>query len=121
GQFDAASRVYEPLTTRPETAPAAWYGLGRVRQAAGDIDAARDAFARAVVLYPACGGAHYALAQLQRRSGDRAAARASLQRQQQCLTCWPVPPDPWRARLDEVRTDAAALLQRGVSSAGAGN
>lgn len=121
GQFDAASRVYEPLTTRPETAPAAWYGLGRVRQAAGDIDAARDAFARAVALYPEFGGAHYALAQLQRRSGDRAAARASLQRQQQCLTCWPVPSDPWRARLDEVRTDAAALLQRGVSSAGAGN
>ncbi len=119
GEFDAAGSIYEPLTTRPETAPAAWYGMGRVRQAAGNVEGAREAFARAVALYPEFGGAHYALAQLQRRAGDRDGARLSLQRQQQCLTCWPMPPDPWRTRLDDVRTDAAALLKRGVSSASA--
>ncbi len=118
GDIDAARSVYEPLTTHPEAAPAAWYGMGRVRQSAGDIGGAREAFEQAVALFPDFGGAHYALAQLQRRAGDREGARLSLQRQQQCLTCWPVPPDPWRARLDEVRTDAAALLQRGVSTAG---
>jgi tetratricopeptide (TPR) repeat protein len=121
GRSDDAARLYAPLTTRPETAPAAFYGLGRVKQQAGDGDAARKAFEQAVELYPDFGAAHYALAQLQRRAGDTTAARASLQRQQQCLACWPVPPDPWRARLDAVRDDAPALLQRGVATASQGS
>ncbi len=118
GRPGEAAPLYETLATRPEAAPAALYGLGRVRQLAGQAEAAREAYERAIALYPDFGAAHYALAQLQRRSGDTAAARASLQRQQQCLACWPMPPDVRRARLDTVREDAAALLQRGVTSAG---
>ncbi len=115
GRPEDAARLYDALATRPEAAPAAFYGLGRVRQLAGDADGARQAFERATSLYPNFGAAHYALAQLQRRARDTAAARMSLQRQQQCLACWPMPPDPWRERLDAVRNDAAALLRRGVA------
>ena len=118
GRPDEATPLYETLATRPEAAPAALYGLGRVSQLTGQTDAARQAYERAVALYPDFGAAHYALAQLQRRAGDTVAARASLQRQQQCLACWPMPPDTRRAHLDAVRDDPAALLQRGVNAAG---
>jgi tetratricopeptide (TPR) repeat protein len=121
GRVDEAATLYEPLSTRPETAPAAFYGLGRVKQQAGDTTAARKAYEQAIALYADFGAAHYALAQIQRRDGDTTAARASLQRQQQCLACWPVPPDPWRTRLDGLRDDAPALLQRGVATASQGS
>jgi tetratricopeptide (TPR) repeat protein len=117
GDLDAALPLYEVLVTRPETAPAASYGLGRVRQERGDRTGARAAYEQAVAIYPDFGAAHYALAQLQRRTGHLDAARASLARQQQCLACWPMAPDPWRERLDAVRDDARVLLQRGTSHA----
>jgi tetratricopeptide (TPR) repeat protein len=117
GELDAAFALYEVLTTRPETAPAASYGVGRILQTRGDADGARAAYEQALAIYPDFGAAHYALAQLQRRAGDLDAARASLARQQQCLACWPMPPDPWRERLDAVRDDARVLLQRGTSHA----
>jgi tetratricopeptide (TPR) repeat protein len=117
GEMDAAAALYDELATASDAAPAALYGLGRVRQAAGDLAGAREAFGRALALYPDFGAAHYALAQLQRRAGDLQAARASLQRQQQCLACWPMPPDPWRERIEAVRDDAGVLLQRGTAQA----
>lgn len=120
GDGTAAAVVYTPLTSRPETAPAAWYGLGRVRQDQGDAAGAREAYERAVALYPAFGAAHYALAQLQRQAGARDAARVSLRHQQECLACWPMPADPWSERLAAVRSDAAALLSRGVATAAGG-
>ncbi len=119
-QLDAARAAYERAVTIPEAEPAAHYGLGRVDMAQGRADAARAHFERAVAIVPTFGAAHYALAQLQYKSGDKAGARASLARQQQCLACWPVPNDPWTTRLDEVRTDAAAIMRRGVQAAGTG-
>lgn len=120
GLVEEARQLFTSLATGDQTAPAALYGLGRIHQMEGQPDPARDAFARAVALYPPFGAAHYALAQLQRRAGDRLAALGSLQRQQECLRCWPMPPDPWRARLEAVRQDAGALLSRGIGAAGPG-
>jgi len=118
GQLEDARRNYDALLTRPEAEPAARYGLGRIALASGDTATARKEFERAVSLEPTFGAAHYALAQLARRGGDLAAARQAMARQQQCLACWPMPPDPYAARLDAVRDDAAALLHRGLQSAG---
>jgi len=102
----------------PDAEPAARYGLGRLAMIAGDNAAARLEFERALALVPTFGAAHYALAQVQRKSGDLAGARASLARQQQCLACWPIPTDPYASRVGSVRDDAVALMQRGVSLAG---
>ncbi len=113
-----ARSAYELARQAPEAEPAARYGLGRVALASGNADAARTEFGRAIALVPAFGAAHYGLAQLQRKAGDLTAARASLDRQQACLACWPMPPDRWDARLAGLRTDAAALLRRGVHVAG---
>lgn len=118
GRYDEARPVYQALAGTPITEPAARYGLGRIAAATGDASTARQQFERAVALAPTFGAAHYALAQLQRKAGDTAAARASLDAQQRCPTCWPMPPDPWAARVTAVRSDAAAILQRAVAMDG---
>jgi len=118
GQLDAARRAYAVAVAMPDAEPAARYGLGRLAVNAGEMTRARAEFEQAVALVPTFGAAHYALAQVQRRGGDLAAARASIARQQQCLACWPMPPDPYVARVAAVRDDATALLQRGLAVAG---
>ncbi len=118
GRPDEARKAYERARADREAEPAARYGLGRVALAAGDIATARAEFERALAIVPTFGAAHYGLAQVQRKLGDLNGAQASLERQQACLTCWPMPNDPWSARLGAVRTDAATLLSQGVQVAG---
>lgn len=118
GQVETARAVYTAAARSSDAEPAAQYGLGRLAMTAGDLTAARTALERAVALVPEFGAAHYALAQLHRKSGNLAEARQALARQQQCLACWPMPADPYAARLDAVRTDAAALLKQGLVAAG---
>lgn len=120
GDIEGARTLYRALVSVPDCASAAWYGLGRIFLTARDDVQARAAFEKALALYPDFGAAHYAMAQVQRRAGDAEGARRSLTRQQQCLACWPMPPDPWRDKVAMLRNDAAALLTRGVSSASAG-
>lgn len=118
GRPQDARRAYELAVAMPDAEPSARYGLGRLALAVGDTTKARAEFERAVALVPTFGAAHYALAQVQRKTGDLAAARASIARQQQCLACWPIPPDPYTARVAGIRDDAAALMQRGLGLAG---
>jgi tetratricopeptide (TPR) repeat protein len=118
GQLPEARAAYEAALNTPDASPSAHYGLGRVAVASGDTATARKEFEEAIALVPAFGAAHYALAQLQRKAGDLAAARASIARQQACLACWPMPPDPWSSRLAAIRSDATAFLRRGVRVAG---
>ena len=120
GDLEEARSRYRVLLNAPDCAPAAWYGLGRIFLMEKADGEARTAFEKALALYPDFGAAHYAMAQLQRRAGDAEGARRSLTRQQQCLACWPMPPDPWREKVEMLRDDAAVLLTRGVSSASAG-
>lgn len=120
GDLDGAASLYERLVGVPDTAPASWYGLGRIHLARREDAQARAAFERALSLYHDFGAAHYAMAQLHRRAGETVAANDALVRQRQCLACWPMPPDPWRVRVDALRSDAAALIARGVASASRG-
>jgi tetratricopeptide (TPR) repeat protein len=120
GDIDGARTLYRALTSVPACAASAWYGLGRVLVVDKAHGEARAAFEQALALSPEFGAAHYALAQLQRQSGDVEAARLSLLRQQRCMACWPMPPDPWREQVAVLRTDAAALLTRGIDTASAG-
>lgn len=118
GQQAAARAAYDRVVRMPVAEPAARYGLGRIALTTGDIAEARRQFAQAIALVPTFGAAHYGLAQVQRKQGDLAGARLSLGRQQQCLACWPIPDDPYSARVANVRDDAAALLARAVRAAG---
>jgi tetratricopeptide (TPR) repeat protein len=117
GRFDEARVVYESAVAMPGAEPSARYGLGRIALAGGDRQRAQREFERAVALVEQFGAAQYALAQLYRQAGNLPAARDAMTRQQRCLACWPMPADPYAARLAAVRTDAAALLQQGLTAA----
>ena len=119
GADDQAAALYRDLVATPQHAAAAWYGLGRLALRRDDVAAAREALQNAVALFPAFGAAHYALALVQRRTGDAGAAALSLARHQRCPSCGPVPDDPWQARLAALRDDAFALLTRGIAAASA--
>ncbi len=120
GESDAAAALYRELVAQPEWAAAAWYGLGRIHMAEKADRQARAALEQALAHFPEFGAAHYAMAQLQRRAGEPEAARRSLVRQQQCLACAPVLDDPWQDEVAILRTDAAALLTRGIAVASSG-
>ena len=117
GADDEAVTLYRDLVAVPEHAAAAWFGLGRLALRRDDTAGARDALSKAVALFPDFGAAHYALALLQRRTGDADAAAVSLTRQQRCPACAPVPDDPWQARVVALRDDAFVLLTRGIAAA----
>ncbi|MET0402304.1 MAG: tetratricopeptide repeat protein, partial [Cystobacter sp.] len=50
--WEAARKLYQPLTTEPAPRPEAWYGLGVVLLRLGEVDSARAALERAVELSP---------------------------------------------------------------------
>ena len=53
----------------------AYYGIGRIRAANGDLAAAIESYQRACELFPAYGAAHYGLAQAYRKLGDSSSVR----------------------------------------------
>ncbi|MFN8474532.1 MAG: transglycosylase SLT domain-containing protein [Anaerolineae bacterium] len=86
-KYDEAARAYEAAATRPDaTHPvlrAAWNGLGDTRLAQGNMDGARAAYEAALKAAgddEDRGAAVYALVQLFTQTGDKAAAKAQLQR-----------------------------------------
>jgi len=117
GSDDEAATLYRQLTSVPDHAAAAWYGLGRVALRREDDAAALDALQKAVTLSPDFGAAHYALAQVHRRAGNADAATVSLVKQQRCAACGPFLDDPWQARVAALRDDALARLTRGIAAA----
>lgn len=60
--------------------PLAWYYLGLAHHGSTRLDAARDAYRRAVELDPGLAGAHVVLGRVQRELGEAAEARVSLER-----------------------------------------
>jgi tetratricopeptide (TPR) repeat protein len=117
GDLDAAAPHFTVLASRPESAPAAEYGLGRIAAARRDHARAIDHFRRATTIFPEFGAAHYALALSLRATGDAAAAREAIARQQACLACWPATPDPVAAAVTAARTDTAARLREALALA----
>ena len=115
--FDASAQAFTTLTTSDDTAAAAEYGLGRIAAARGRTPEATAHFERAVARFPDFGAAHYALALLQRRSGQAEAARQSMIKHQACPRCWPATPDAAATLVRDARQDPAALVKRGQALA----
>ena len=118
GDLAAAEPLYRAAVKSKESEPAARYGLARIALSRGEIDAAWTELERAVELVPTFGAAHYSRALIARRRGDATQARREIELQQQCLTCWPMPADPWARRVAAARDDPMAELRRGLAAAG---
>lgn len=120
GQLDQSQRRFEALSD-PDAAPAVAFGLGRIAAARGKHEAAIEQLQRAVTLFPEFGAAHYALALSYRALGRRDEAQAALDRHARFGARWPAVADPVLAAVTTLRDDPAALLQRGVKLADAGD
>ncbi len=75
GRPEDAASYYRRAVDADAGSAAAWFGLGRVHSAKGDVAGAARAFERACSLYPEYGAAHYGLAVAYRRLGRLEEAR----------------------------------------------
>jgi tetratricopeptide (TPR) repeat protein len=121
GAFEESRRECEALAGDRATEPMGQFGLGRVAASEGRHDAAIEHFRRAIELYPAWGGAHYALALSYRALGRQVEARQAMAQHAQYGTRWPVLADPVLATVSAVREDGLALIARGLKLADAGD
>jgi tetratricopeptide (TPR) repeat protein len=117
GDLQGSERLFAELARHAPTLAAAAYGLGRVAMARGEPEVALQHFDTAVEAFPDFGAAHYGRALALRRLGRTDEAGEALQRQQQCLPCWPPTGDSVAESLAQVREDAGAVLQRGIALA----
>jgi tetratricopeptide (TPR) repeat protein len=114
GALDDAQREYGSALADPLAGPHAQYGLGRILAIRGQHAAATAHFDEAVRLYPEFGAAWYARGLAQRNMNRIEEARESLSRAQQYGARWPSVDDPFLARVNTLRTDPKARIERGV-------
>jgi tetratricopeptide (TPR) repeat protein len=121
GAVDESKALFTALVREPAAEPVAELNLGRI--AAGDRrhDVAIVHLERAVKLFPEFGAAHYALARSYSALGRSDDARRALALHAQYGPRWPALPDAILATVTDLREDAAAILQRGVKLADAGD
>jgi tetratricopeptide (TPR) repeat protein len=120
GKLEESERLFTAVSDT-DAAPAVAFGLGRIAAAQGRHEAAVEQFQRAIALFPEFGAAHYALALSYRAVGRRDDAQAALERHARFGTRWPAAADPVLTAVSTLRDDPAALLQRGIKLADAGD
>ena len=120
GAVDQSAPLFRALVKEPAATPAAEVGLGRIAAAAGQHADAVAHFERAIALFPELGAAHYGLALSYRTLGNRDAAQQALAAHARFGARWPALDDPALATVTTLREDGAAILQRGVRLASAG-
>jgi tetratricopeptide (TPR) repeat protein len=121
GDREQSGKQFEELAHEPAAEPAAQLGLGRIAALEGRHDVAIAHLERATKLFPEFGAAYYALALSYRALGRREDAQRALARHAQYGPKWPGIDDPVLAGVRDLREDGAALLQRGLKKANAGD
>ncbi len=121
GDLEESKRLFAALVTDTAATPAAEVGLGRLAAAESQHVDAIAHFQRAVTLFPELGAGYYGLALSYRALGRQDEARRALEQHARYGARWPALNDPVLASVTELREDAAAILQRGVKLADAGD
>src|SRR5262249_47191955 len=89
GRLEAAERLLRDMLDKDDTDPLVHAELGRVYAAAGRPAAPITCYARAIPLRPDSTEYYYQIGQLRAGLGDRAGARAALQRAAELDPCDP--------------------------------
>jgi tetratricopeptide (TPR) repeat protein len=121
GRAEEARPLFESLGATAMTRPFAEYGMGQLAAAAGQHERAVEHFERAVSLVPEWGEAHYALALSYTRLGRLEEAERAMAARLRDGARGPGLEDPVLATTAAVRSDAVALLERGVKLEQAGD
>lgn len=120
GELRESKRLYEALLKENARMPEPHYGLGRVKSAEGDIQAAVEEYRRACELFPNYAAAQYALALAYRRLGDTAKAQEHLAVYQRAPLAQPPLDDPLRSAVKELNSGAQQHLSAGIRLEAAG-
>ena len=121
GRLDESQAICQSVVTDdPQIAPA-YYCLGRVDSAKGDVPAAMDRYRKACQLWPSYGTAHYALALACQRTGALAEAKQHMAAYQKYKADGdPQPEDPQMEAVRSLDNTALAHLMKGVDLENAG-
>jgi tetratricopeptide (TPR) repeat protein len=120
GDLEESRKRFAELND-PSCAPAVQFGLGTIDAREGRHADAITHLERAIALFPEFAAAHYALARSYRAVGRMDDAEAALAKHAAFGARWPAIPDPLAESIASLREDPAALLQRGVKQADAGD
>jgi tetratricopeptide (TPR) repeat protein len=122
GRLDDSRRICESiLKDNPQVAPA-YYWLGRVAAANGEVSEAEEQYRKACELWPTYGTAHYALALSHQKSGHSAEASRDMAAYQKYKADGdPQPEDPMLDAVRALDNSALAHLMKGVDLENAGH
>jgi tetratricopeptide (TPR) repeat protein len=121
GRLDESRRICESiLKENPQVAPA-YYWLGRITAANGQVSQAEEQYRKACELWPTYGTAHYALALSYQKSGQSAEASRDMAAYQKYKADGdPQPEDPMLDAVRALDNSALAHLMKGVDLENAG-
>jgi tetratricopeptide (TPR) repeat protein len=120
GRAAEALTVYQKLAGSYPAEPWAHYGLGRARAAVNDLQGARAPLLEACRLFPPFKMAHFALADVYAKLGDREKAEEHLAHYRRGSAAEPPLTDPWMLELRAVDQGYLSHASRGKKLFGAG-
>lgn len=120
-RLDESRQVCESILKRnPQVAPA-YYWLGRIASAKGQVSWAEEQYRKACDLWPTYGTAQYALALVYQKSGRAVEAQRHMAVYQRYRAdSDPQPEDPWFEKVRALDNSALAHLMKGVDLENAG-
>ncbi|HEV2667913.1 MAG TPA: tetratricopeptide repeat protein, partial [Blastocatellia bacterium] len=120
GQRLGSRPLYETVVKKNAAIAQAYYGLGRIDAAGGELVAAAAHFRKAIELFPEYGAAHYALGLALRDLGQAAKAQEHLALSQKHKLSRPPLEDPLLNAIAELNALGTEILKRGVVLESAG-
>ncbi len=120
GNPEEAARAYEAIVKEHPDAAEAYYGIGRLRAAKGDVSGAVESYQKACELFPAYGAAHYGLAQAYRRLGNSEKSEEQLKLHAAGQKLVPPVRDPLNEEMRALDRGAPSHLQLGIDLEQAG-
>src|SRR5579864_3814337 len=121
GRLEESERVCQSIVKDDAQLAPAYYWLGRVESAKGDVPAAMEQFRKACQLWPSFGTAHYALALACKATGATAEAKQHMAAYQKYKADGdPQPEDPQMEAVRSLDNTALAHLMKGVDLENAG-
>jgi tetratricopeptide (TPR) repeat protein len=120
GEWQEARVIYQTISETHRDSAEAYYGLGRISAAAGDLTAAAAAYQNACDLFPEYGAAHYALALIDRKLGHETESQRHFSIYEQNKTAVPPLNDPLRSDVVRLNVGSVAHIRRGADLEQAG-
>jgi tetratricopeptide (TPR) repeat protein len=120
GKWEEGSAIYQVISNAHPDSAEAYYGLGRVHAARGNLTAAATAYLKACELFSPYGPAHYALAMVYRKLGQRTESQQQFNLYEENKDAVPPLTDPLRSAIVKLNLGPIAHIRRAAALEQAG-